>query len=55
MAKSDEEKDVAELWRDVWDDSTSGTPAALRLYISDIVPLITAGDCKLKTFQTAGS
>lgn len=44
VAKSDEEKDVAEVWRDVWEDATSGTPAALRLYIADIVPLITAGD-----------
>jgi hypothetical protein len=43
VAQSDGEKDVAALWRDVWEDATSGTPAALRLYISDIVPLITAG------------
>jgi hypothetical protein len=43
VAQSDAEKDVAALWRDVWDDATSGTPAALRLYIADIVPLVTAG------------
>lgn len=43
VAQSDGVKDVAALWRDVWEDATSGTPAALRLYISDIVPLVTAG------------
>lgn len=43
VAQSDGEKDVAALWRDVWEDATSGTPVALRLYIADIVPLITAG------------
>jgi hypothetical protein len=43
VAQSDGEKDVAELWREVWDDATSGTPAALRLYIADIVPIIIAG------------
>lgn len=43
MGKSDEDKDVAALWGDVWDDSTSAAAVALRLYIGDIVPLITAG------------
>ena len=43
VAQSDGEKDVAELWHDVWDEATSGTPAALRLYIADIVPIVTAG------------
>ncbi len=34
---------MAELWGEVWEDATSGTASALRLYIADIVPLITSG------------
>lgn len=43
IAKSDEEADVAALWAEVWEDSGSSGPAALRLYVTDIVPLLIAG------------
>ncbi len=44
VAKSDEDKDVGALWGEVWEEATTGGAAALRLYIGDIVPLITAGE-----------
>ena len=43
VARHDEEKDVAALWGEVWEEATSGGAAALRLYITDIVPLVTSG------------
>jgi len=43
LAQSDEEKDVAGLWGEVWEEGTTGGAAALRLYAADIVPLLTAG------------
>lgn len=43
IAKSDEEADVAALWAVVWEDSGSSAPAALRLYMADIVPLLISG------------
>lgn len=43
LAKSDEDKDVAGLWGEVWEEGTTGGAAALRLYAADIVPLLTAG------------
>lgn len=53
VAKQDEEKDVAELWGEVWEDATSGTASALRLYIADIVPLVTSGvNSKTQQFRT---
>lgn len=44
VAKCDEEKDVAALWGEVWEEATTGGAAALRLYAADIVPLIIAGE-----------
>ncbi|KAK9810293.1 hypothetical protein WJX72_008148 [[Myrmecia] bisecta] len=43
VAASDEDADVAALWKEVWEDSTSSQAAALRLYMADLVPLVTAG------------
>lgn len=47
IAKSDEETDVAALWAEVWEDSGSSAPAALRLYMSDIVPLLLLGTLRM--------
>ena len=43
IAKKDEDGDVAALWGEVWAEGCTSDAAALRLYITDIVPLITAG------------
>ncbi len=43
LACNDEEKDVAALWKEVWEEGTGSGSAAVRLYLADIVPLICAG------------
>jgi proteasome component ECM29 len=43
VARQDEEADVAALWREVWDEATGSGAAALRLYLSEIVPRIAEG------------
>lgn len=47
IAKSDEETDVAALWAEVWEDSGSSAPAALRLYMADIIPLLLLGASRI--------
>lgn len=53
IAKSDEEANVAALWTEVWEDSGSSAPAALRLYMADIVPLLTSGVLSSSTLVLA--
>ena len=43
VAKSDEDSAVAALWGEIWEDGTTSISAALRMYMADLVPLITAG------------
>ena len=43
IAKSDEDAAVAALWSEIWEDGTTSLSAALRMYMSELVPLITAG------------
>ena len=43
IAKSDEDKAVAGLWSEIWEDGTTSVSAALRMYMAELVPLITAG------------
>lgn len=43
VARSDEDADVAALWKEVWEEGTGSGAAAVRLYIDDIVPLICDG------------
>lgn len=43
LACNDEEKDVASLWKEVWEEGTGSGSAAVRLYLADIVPLVCAG------------
>lgn len=43
VAKGDEESAVADLWGEVWDEGTSSLSAALRMYMPDLVTLITQG------------
>ena len=40
LARTDEDADVAKLWADVWEEGSMSQAAALRLYISDLAPLI---------------
>ena len=49
IAKSDEESAVAALWSEVWEDGTTSVSAALRMYMAELVPLITAGASCLLT------
>ena len=43
IAKSDEDSAVAALWGEIWEEGTTSISAALRMYMADLVPLITAG------------
>ncbi|KAL3147888.1 hypothetical protein ABBQ32_002606 [Trebouxia sp. C0010 RCD-2024] len=43
IAKSDEDPGVGGLWGEIWEEGTTSLSAALRLYMPDLVPLITAG------------
>lgn len=43
VARSDEDANVAALWREVWDDGTGSGAAAVRLYLPEIVVLICDG------------
>ena len=43
IAKSDEDPGVGALWGEIWEEGTTSLSAALRLYMPDLVPLITAG------------
>lgn len=49
IAKSEEESAVAALWSEVWEDGTTSVSAALRMYMAELVPLITAGASCLLT------
>lgn len=40
LARTDEDADVAKLWADVWEEGSMSQAAALRLYISDLAPLL---------------
>ena len=44
VAASDEDADVAALWKDVWGEGSSSEAAALRLYISEILTLLLQGN-----------
>lgn len=44
VARADEDADVAALWGEVWDEGTTSGGAALRLYMSDLVPLVREGE-----------
>ncbi len=43
IASSDEDPDVAALWKDVWSESSSSQSAAARLYMSEILALLLEG------------
>ena len=43
VAASDEDADVAALWKDVWGEGSSSEAAALRLYVSEILALLLQG------------
>lgn len=43
VAQSDEDSAVGGLWREIWEEGTTSLSAALRMYMTDLVPLITAG------------
>jgi hypothetical protein len=43
IASSDEDPDVATLWKDVWSESSSSQSAAARLYMTDILALLLEG------------
>ena len=43
IAKSDEDSAVGTLWGEVWEEGTTSLSAALRMYLADLRPLITAG------------
>ena len=40
LARTDEDADVAKLWAEVWEEGSMSQAAALRLYISDLGPLL---------------
>ncbi|KAK9850611.1 hypothetical protein WJX84_005115 [Apatococcus fuscideae] len=40
LARTDEDADVAKLWGEVWEEGSMSQAAALRLYISDLAPLL---------------
>ena len=43
IARSDEDSTVGGLWGDIWEEGTTSLSAALRMYMADLVLLITAG------------
>ena len=43
VASSDEDPDVAALWKDVWAESASSQSAAARLYMSEILAMLLEG------------
>ena len=43
LARSDEDSEVAALWADIWGDSSSSEAASLRLYMDDILALLSQG------------
>lgn len=54
IAQSDEDSTVGGLWREIWEEGTTSLSAALRMYMTDLVPLITAGwflSLPLHTYQ----
>ena len=49
IAKSDEDSTVGGLWGEIWEEGTTSLSAALRMYMTELVPLITAGLCSAFT------
>ena len=43
IARKDEDSAVAVLWGEIWEEGTTSISAALRMYVTDIVPLLDAG------------
>lgn len=43
IAKSDEDSTVGGLWGEIWEEGTTSLSAALRMYMTELVPLVTAG------------
>lgn len=43
IASSDEDPDVAALWKEVWSESSSSQSAAARLYMTEILALLLKG------------
>lgn len=43
IARSDEDSAVGGLWGEIWEEGTTSLSAALRMYMAELVPLITAG------------
>eukprot|EP00873_Tetraselmis_striata_P043262 jgi/Tetstr1/463526/TSEL_008405.t1 len=39
-ARHDEDADVAELWKEVWEEGTTSEAAAIRLYATELAPLM---------------
>lgn len=55
IARSDEDSSVAGLWGEVWEEGTTSLSAALRMYMAELVPLITAGNSDAGTYFDTGT